>query len=102
MDIDELIYAYAGHAQCDPAGKTLRELAWMAEAVWSKTARLEAAIRDGLTPRKDKKPWEPKMFNPFAKQDTTRQSLTPDDVRRIANSCKRVRKVLASEVKVRE
>lgn len=41
------------------------------------------------------------MFNPFAKQDVRKHSLTPDDVRRIAGSCKKVRKVLASEVKTK-
>lgn len=80
---------------------TLRELAYMAEAQWSKNARIEAAIRDGLTPRKDKKPWDVRLFNPFTKAPPPRKGMTVEDVQRLAAACKKVRVVKASEVRIK-
>lgn len=93
---------FAGHAGVDPEGKTLRELRIMAEAKWYHTAKIEAAIRDYSTPRKDKKPWNPEAFNPFVKQKKQRRGMTVEEVRMLADACKRVRQVKASEVRIRE
>jgi hypothetical protein len=73
----------------------------MAESQWSKTARLESAIRDGLTPRKDGKPWDARIFNPFNTSRIERKGMTVEDVRRLAATCKKVRQVKASEVKLK-
>lgn len=74
----------------------------MAEAQWAKVAKIEAAVRDGLTPRKDKKPWDMRLFNPFAKTPPPKKGMTVEDVQRLAATCKKVRVVKASEVKVRK
>ena len=102
IDVADLICIYAGHAEREPGPYTLRELKAIAETAWQKTARIEAAVRDGLTPRKDKRPWDSRTFNPFTAQQMRPRSMTGEDVRRIAGQFKRVRQVSVRDVKVQK
>lgn len=102
VDVGKLIAAYAGYAGISAEGMTLRELASAAEAAWQHTARIEAAIRDGLTPRKDKRPWDARLFNPFSARQQAKRGMSADDVRRFAGQFKRVRSVRASETRVQK
>jgi len=100
VDVADLIAIYAGHAGINPEHHTLRELAAIAETAWQKTARIEAVIRDGLTPRKDKRPWDVRLFNPFLAPKLRKRSMTSEDVRRYAGQFKKVRIVSAKDVRV--
>ena len=102
VDVADLIAIYAGHAGINPEHYTLRELATIAETAWQKTARVEAAIRDGLTPRKDKHPWDVRLFNPLLSPKLRKRSMTSEDVRRYAGQFKKVRIVSAKDVRVQK
>lgn len=92
------MFTLAGEVAVDPGPLTLRELLVMAKASWSKVAKLEAAIRDHGTPRKDKQFWNPKFFNPY--EQVQKRSLTAQDLHGLKGLASRVTVVKLSEIKV--
>jgi hypothetical protein len=102
IPIGETIAALAAHAGINPDGLTLRELKAAALAAWSKHAKIEAAIRDGLTPRRDKSPWDHRLFNPFIDSVTPYAVMSGDEIKQYRGMCKTHTIVKASEVRVKE
>lgn len=94
-----MILELSGEIGIDPGPYSLRELRFIAEGSWWKAAKIEAAIRDFATPRKDKRNWEAKAFNPYI--ETKRRSITAIDLHGLKPLASKVTKVLATEVKVK-
>ena len=92
------MFTLAGEIGIEPGPLTLRELLTMAKASWSKVAKLEAAIRDHATPRKDKQFWNPKFFNPY--EQIQKRSLTTQDLHGLKGLASKVTTVKLSEIKV--
>lgn len=70
----------------------------MAEAAWNKVANLEAAIRDHATPRKDKRFWDARFFNPYT--EVKKRSITPIDLHGLKGLASKVTTVSVSDVRV--
>ncbi|HOD83616.1 MAG TPA: hypothetical protein PKG77_19535 [Phycisphaerae bacterium] len=73
-------------AGVDPGPRTLRELAWMAQArqraAWERTSWLLALIANvNRDPRRQSRPLKPADFDPYAGQDGGRRERPLTDTR---------------------